>query len=116
MLEARRLREALILRGRILLVAGRVAPGLVELLAGLVLKIQLYCLVTTLWVVYWTATFTEKPSLEVDVAQGQFSVPLSKFYSNDKHLIDNFPPRLLDFKCLKSRWRAVYVWFSRVHL
>ena len=82
-LEARRLREALILGGRLLLVARRVAPG--QLLARLVLEIQLYCLVTTLWVVYWTATFTNKPSLEVDVAQGQFSVPLSKFYSNDKH-------------------------------
>ena len=116
LLEARWLGKALIMWCRLLLVAGRVAPRLMELLAGLVLKIQLYCLVTTLWVVYWTATFTEKPSLEVDVAQGQFSVPLSKFYSNDKHLIDNFPPRLLDFKCLKSRWRAVYVWFSRVHL
>jgi len=36
-LETRRLRKALILRARLLLIARRVAPGLVELLAGLVL-------------------------------------------------------------------------------
>ena len=80
LLEAWGLRKALILGSWLLLVAGRVAPRLVvELLAGLVLKIQLYCLVTTFWVVYWTATFTNKPSLEVDAAQGQFSCPLPKF-------------------------------------
>ena len=79
-LEPRRLREALILGGRLLLVARRVAPG--QLLARLVLEIQLYCLVTTLWVVYWT----EQPSLEVDSG-----TIFTKFYSNDKV----FPPGCL---------------------
>ena len=52
LLEARWLGKALIMWCRLLLVAGRVAPRLMELLAGLVLKIQLYCLVTTFWVVF----------------------------------------------------------------
>ena len=52
LLETLGLRKALILRDWLLLVAVGVAPLLMELLAGLVLKIQLYCLVTTFWVVY----------------------------------------------------------------
>ena len=50
-LEPRRLRKALVVRVWFLLVAGGVPILLRELLtAGLVLKIQLYCLVTTFWV------------------------------------------------------------------
>ena len=71
-LEPRRLREALVVRVWFLLVAGGVPILLRELLtAGLVLKIQLYCLVTTFWV-----PFIWQPSpTNLDKAQGQCSCP-----------------------------------------
>ena len=85
-LEPRRLREALVVRVWFLLVAGGVPILLRELLtAGLVLKIQLYCLVTTFWV-----PFIWQPSpTNLDKAQGQFSCPFINSLS-DKSRWKNF--------------------------